>query len=185
MPWAEYTWQACYTSNAYRKVCIMMTMRLCDVETNYWEIQVVMYPLVCTYRKLHRSKKKQKSFPGIYQTIIQSSQAQNYRKYDNNGWYFHVDDNETISTNISTRSPKFKWISWTHTAQYIVKKVKKVVEITNYILCLRVLEGFVVTMHWGVCEKGSQIPRALARGIWRTVCTSPSALWQQTPTVWS
>ena len=43
-----------------------------------------------------------------------------------------------------------------------------------------VLEGFVVTMHEGVCETGSQIPRALARGIWRTVCTSPSALWQQT-----
>ena len=45
-----------------------------------------------------------------------------------------------------------------------------------------VLEGFVVTMHEGACETGSQIPRALARGIWRTVRTSPSALWQQTPT---
>ena len=43
-----------------------------------------------------------------------------------------------------------------------------------------VLEGFVVTMHEGACETGSQIPRALARGNWRTVCTSPSALWQQT-----
>ena len=39
-----------------------------------------------------------------------------------------------------------------------------------------VLEGFVVTMHDGACETGSQIPRALARGIWRTVRTSPSAL---------
>ena len=45
-----------------------------------------------------------------------------------------------------------------------------------------VLEGFVVTMHEGACETGSQIPRALARGIWSTVRTSPSALWQQTPT---
>ena len=45
-----------------------------------------------------------------------------------------------------------------------------------------VLEGFVVTMHEGACETGSQIPRALARGIWRTVRTSLSALWQQTPT---
>ena len=45
-----------------------------------------------------------------------------------------------------------------------------------------VLDGFVVTMHEGACETGSQIPRALARGIWRTVRTSPSALWQQTPT---
>ena len=45
-----------------------------------------------------------------------------------------------------------------------------------------VLEGFVVTMHEGACETESQIPRALARGIWRTVRTSPSALWQQTPT---
>ena len=45
-----------------------------------------------------------------------------------------------------------------------------------------VLEGFVVTMHEGACETGSQIPRALALGIWRTVRTSPSALWQQTPT---
>ena len=44
------------------------------------------------------------------------------------------------------------------------------------------LEGFVVPMHEGVCETGSQIPRALARGIWRTVRTSPSALGQQTPT---
>ena len=44
------------------------------------------------------------------------------------------------------------------------------------------LEGFVVTMHEGACEAGSQIPRALARGIWRTVRTSPSAWWQQTPT---
>ena len=38
-----------------------------------------------------------------------------------------------------------------------------------------VLEGFVVTMHEGACETGSQIPRASARGIWRTVRTSPSA----------
>ena len=45
-----------------------------------------------------------------------------------------------------------------------------------------VLEGFVVTMHEGACETGSQVPRAIARGIWRTVRTSPSALWQQTPT---
>ena len=35
-----------------------------------------------------------------------------------------------------------------------------------------VLEGFVVTMHEGACETGSQIPRALARGIWRTVRTN-------------
>ena len=35
-----------------------------------------------------------------------------------------------------------------------------------------VLEGFVVTMHEGACKTGSQI--------WRTVRTSPSALWQQT-----
>ena len=28
-----------------------------------------------------------------------------------------------------------------------------------------VLEGFVVTMHEGACETGSQISRALARGI--------------------
>ena len=28
-----------------------------------------------------------------------------------------------------------------------------------------VLEGFVVTMHEGACETGSQIPRALARGV--------------------
>ena len=45
-----------------------------------------------------------------------------------------------------------------------------------------VLEGFVITMHEGVCETGSQILWALAQGIWRTVRTSPSALWQQTPT---
>ena len=45
-----------------------------------------------------------------------------------------------------------------------------------------VLEGFVVSMHEGVCETGSQIPRALARGIWCTVRTSLSALGQQTPT---
>ena len=47
-----------------------------------------------------------------------------------------------------------------------------------------VLEGGVVTMHEGVCETGSQISRALAWGIWRTVRTSPNALWQQTPTNW-
>ena len=45
-----------------------------------------------------------------------------------------------------------------------------------------VLEGFVVPMHEGACETGSQIPRALARGYWRTVLTSPIALGQQTPT---
>ena len=45
-----------------------------------------------------------------------------------------------------------------------------------------VLEGFVVPMHEGACETGSEIPRALARGIWRTVRTSPSALGQQTRT---
>ena len=39
-----------------------------------------------------------------------------------------------------------------------------------------VLEGFVVTMHEGACETGSQIPRALAQGIWRTVRTSPSTI---------
>ena len=42
------------------------------------------------------------------------------------------------------------------------------------------LEGFVVTMHEGACETGS--PDSVAGGIWRTVRTSPSALWQQTPT---
>ena len=41
-----------------------------------------------------------------------------------------------------------------------------------------VLEGFIVTMHEDACETRSQIPRALARRIWRTVRTSPSALWQ-------
>ena len=45
-----------------------------------------------------------------------------------------------------------------------------------------VLKGFVVKMHEGTCETGSQIPRALARGIWHTVRRSPSASWQQTPT---
>ena len=45
-----------------------------------------------------------------------------------------------------------------------------------------VLEGFVVPMHESACETGSQIPRALARGISRTVRTSPSVLGQQTPT---
>ena len=45
-----------------------------------------------------------------------------------------------------------------------------------------VLEGFVVTIQEGACKTVSQIPRALARGIWRTIRTSPSALWQQTLT---
>ena len=45
-----------------------------------------------------------------------------------------------------------------------------------------VLERFVVPMHEGACEIGSQIPRALAPGIWRTVHTRSSALGQQTPT---
>ena len=44
-----------------------------------------------------------------------------------------------------------------------------------------VLEGFVVTMHKGACETGSQIPRALARGIWRTVRTSPTWHFQFHP----
>ena len=43
-----------------------------------------------------------------------------------------------------------------------------------------VLEGFAVTMHEGACETRSQIPKALPWGIWRTVRTSPSVLWQQT-----
>ena len=38
------------------------------------------------------------------------------------------------------------------------------------------------TMHEGDCKRGSQIPRPLRRGIWRTVRTSPCALWPQTPT---
>ena len=41
--------------------------------------------------------------------------------------------------------------------------------------------GFVVTMHEGACETGSQIPRPIGRGIWCTVRTSPNTLWQQTP----
>ena len=36
------------------------------------------------------------------------------------------------------------------------------------------LSGFVVPMQEGACETGSQIPRALARGIWRTIRTNPS-----------
>ena len=39
-----------------------------------------------------------------------------------------------------------------------------------------VLGGFVVPMHEGVFETGSQNPRALAQGIWRTVRTSPIGL---------
>ena len=44
-----------------------------------------------------------------------------------------------------------------------------------------VLQGFLVTMHEGMCETGNQIPSPIGRGIWRTVHTSLSALWQQTP----
>ena len=40
-----------------------------------------------------------------------------------------------------------------------------------------VLHGFVVTKFEGACERGSQIPRPIGRGIWRTVRTSPGALW--------
>ena len=38
------------------------------------------------------------------------------------------------------------------------------------------LEGFVVTMHEGACETGSQIPKPFGRGIWRTVRTSPTPI---------
>ena len=47
---------------------------------------------------------------------------------------------------------------------------------------LRPVPGFVIPMHGGACETGSQIPRSLARGIWCTVRTNLSALGQQTPT---
>ena len=47
------------------------------------------------------------------------------------------------------------------------------------------LEGFVVPVHDGAWETGSQIPRANALRIWRTVRTSPSALRQQTLIDWS
>ena len=43
-----------------------------------------------------------------------------------------------------------------------------------------VLKGFVVTMHEGEFKTGSQIPRPIGWGIWRTFCTNPSALWQKT-----
>ena len=39
-----------------------------------------------------------------------------------------------------------------------------------------VLEEFIVRIHEGACETGSQIPRALARGIWRTIRTSPTCV---------
>ena len=47
-----------------------------------------------------------------------------------------------------------------------------------------VAEGFVVTIHEGACETVSSIQRPIGRGIWRTVCTSLSELWQQIQTDW-
>ena len=44
-----------------------------------------------------------------------------------------------------------------------------------------VLEGFVVTMHEGACETGSQIPRALALGIWRNCSHKPECIVTTNP----
>ena len=75
-----------------------------------------------------------------------------------------------------------KCFTWVHKNWKHNRKQTRCDKNVNIFKGLRpVLEGFVDTMHEGPCETGSQIPRALARGIWRTVRTSPSALWQQTP----
>ena len=103
-------------------------------------------------------------------------------------WWYH--DFKTFSTLLalcegnSSVTHSQRWLSNTDLWCFRCCKSEQAVEQTVVLLKgLRpVLEGFVVTMHKGACETGSQIPRALARGIWRTVRTSPSALWQQTPT---
>ena len=44
-----------------------------------------------------------------------------------------------------------------------------------------VLKGFVVTMHEGACETGSQIPRALGCGIWRYSSHKPECIVKTNP----
>ena len=50
--------------------------------------------------------------------------------------------NHCLSLSLSLRSSKFEWVSWTHTAPYIAKKIKKVTERTNYTWWRHQMETF-------------------------------------------
>ena len=88
---AAYTWQAFYQFNAFRWVCIMMIMRLCNLQTNEHDLQAIMYPIVCKYHGLNINRlntnnwNKVPVFPRYIcnrwqNMVVQPSQTQNNGK---------------------------------------------------------------------------------------------------------
>ena len=42
----EYTWETLYMCSAFRQIFSMLMMRWCIVETNSYDLQVIMYPII-------------------------------------------------------------------------------------------------------------------------------------------
>ena len=82
----------------------------------------------------------------------------------------HCTGTNNNALNISQQKPSFTSKVWCLCWQWMFRGLRPV------------LEGFVVTMHEGICEQEVQ---SQGLGFGHIVCVSPSALWQQNPTKWS
>ena len=49
-------------------------------------------------------------------------------------WWWRQEETVQIYTDITSRAPKLEWVSWTHTAPYIAKTIKKIIKKPNFSL---------------------------------------------------
>ena len=78
------------------KVCTMMIMRWCNVQTNEYDLQAKTYPTICTHHKLHNTNEKFPVIPECIHNEWQNIWCNKHlrhtptEKYENNGkgvWY--------------------------------------------------------------------------------------------------
>ena len=87
----KYIWQAFYQFIVFRKVCTIMIMRCCYVQTNEYDLQDRTYPTLSSHHKLHNNNENKlpvflECKCNKWQNMVQqTSQAHNHGKYDNNG----------------------------------------------------------------------------------------------------
>ena len=86
----EHTWRTFYMLNAFSYICTVMIMKLCNMQTNEYDLQVITYPSFGIGHRLHSSNENNNpAFPGStwsdWQNMMeQPPQTYNHAKYDNN-----------------------------------------------------------------------------------------------------
>ena len=87
------------------KVCTIMVMRWCNVQTNEYDLQAKTYPTICTHHKLHNTNKKNSRISRHVYTISDRIWCNKHHrhktteKYEKNwnGGYFRFDDDNNMS----------------------------------------------------------------------------------------